>query len=222
MWGNSHEERWSFILKTKNFLQISLAALLALCVTFILVGGGATTVQKADKSFGTVLKKHPAHRIEPGRWSLSSLDGEVLFSWGSVDMGLTADVAPFVAAGLQTAKLKYADKFGLDFASLPFAKAAAVKKDAAAQFSVNLKKLEKYLDYDAKTDTYTLTIANKTEALAAVRWGAKNGAILFAVNPAPLLRAGLNPKVTPRGWKRAAVPFVLPTGRRTETWFVKS
>jgi hypothetical protein len=214
--------------KSKLIISIIAAVVIviALLAAIIWRAGGSLDVLRTDavKSFNTVLKTLPAKGSAETGWSLSAPDGGAALKWDNMSLSLTVDAKPFIAAGLDVSKL---DNFGegeIVYLSPAFDMLNHnVKPTAFEQFKANLKPLRKRLGYHAAMDHYNIEIENGTvfEWAKDLNRHSETGAkqdkdIVFALNPQPLIAAGLKPENV-EGWVYAQVPVEVDS-KMTEAW----
>ncbi len=205
---------------------ISLAAI-------SLAGCGATDVvaKFANESFGAVIAASG-----PGvtwsesdyAWSLASPDGDQLllsadFSRNNAagspadldkpDAEFVFDASPFLAAGLDVAKLPPADgiryeledgMFMIHFELSSDAFAPEAKKTIGSTFADIVKYQRARIGYHEKLDHYGIKLGNGNMFEWAKDMATNDKDIVFVLNPEPLVTAGLDPAMV-AGWVFAKV-----------------
>ena len=218
-------------------MAAAIAAILALSIT----GCGATDVvaKVANTSFAAIITAsgdRVAWYEEDFAWGLSSSDGDqVLFSsdfarnassGGMADMDkpdveFVFDAAPFIAAGLDIARLpliegiKYAiedgtfmyhfelgsDKFGPD-----------AKSSLEATFSEIVQLQRDRIGYHEKLDHYGIKLGNGNMFEWAKDMAKNDKDIVFVLNPEPFIAAGVDPSKI-KGWLLAKVETKNDAGK---------
>lgn len=209
-----------------------ITAALAL-VAGALVGCDATDVvaKFANASFGAVAGasgSRVAWSESDYAWNLSSPEGDELFlsadfsrnnkDGGPADLDkpdaeLSFDARPFLAAGLDVAKIPSADgiryeledgMFMIHFELSSDAFVPEAKDSIGATFAEIVKYQRARIGYHEKLDHYGIKLGNGNMFEWAKDMATNDKDIVFALNPEPLIAAGLNPdKVA--GWVFAKV-----------------
>ena len=212
--------------RTKNAAGGILLALLALaaiaCEKLDVVGNGSI------QSFDQVLR-HVPHLVSADAahkgWSLAAPDGSARFIWSwnyaesPLDVALELDAAPFIAAGLQPerlpshflfrgGKLILGRKLGQERLEYP-GKGEATPL-ASYEHIVKLKRGA--VGYHAQLDHYGVDMGNGNLFEWAKDMRANDKDMVFVLNPAPFIAAGVDPKRID-GWVSAKVTVDDEKGR---------
>lgn len=199
------------------------AAMAAIALAFALAGcaGGDVVGKFAKTSFKAVLdasKDKVAFSQEDESWVLTSPAGdEVLFadnfarnaasSGGMADMEkpdveFTFDAAPFVAAGLDVAKLPMVDgikyqiedgRFMLHFELGNDAFSADAAKSFEATFAEIVRTQRSRIGYHEKLDHYGISLGNGNMFEWAKDMSKNDKDIVWVLNPEPFIAAGVDP-----------------------------
>ncbi|MDR1563450.1 MAG: hypothetical protein LBS74_00635 [Oscillospiraceae bacterium] len=214
--------------KSKVIISISAAAVvvIALLAAIILRAGGSLDVLRTNamQSFDTVLSTLPAKGSAEAGWSLSAPEGGAVLKWDNSSISLTVDAKPFIAAGLEASKLENFSGGEIVYSSPAFDMLNQnIKATASDQFKADIKSLRKRLGYHGAMDHYNIEIENGTvfEWAKDLNKHSETGEkqdkdIVFALNPEPLIAAGLKPENV-EGWAYAQVPVEID-GKMTEVW----
>jgi hypothetical protein len=217
-------------MKSNGIFAIATAAA-ALSLGFI--GCGATDVvgKVANTSFAAIVQAsgdRVAWSEEDAAWVLSSPAGdEVAFSsdfarnaaaGGMADMDkpdveFSFDAAPFIAAGLDLAKLPPAEgikyeiedgRFMLHFELGSEAFSAEAKKSLEATFAEIVKTQRTRIGYHEKLDHYGIKLGNGNMFEWAKDLTKNDKDIVWVLNPEPFIAAGIDPAKI-EGWTFAKV-----------------
>jgi opacity protein-like surface antigen len=177
----------------------------------------------AIRAFGDVLEVFPAEEYEPNRWKLTAPGGGAWFLLDNMNFDLVVDAAPFVAAGADLAKLENVGEHNINpgkdsiyFSSPGFDMLNMNGKDTAMeQFKADIPCVREYLGYHAEMDHYNLDMGG-----AVFEWAkdmsANDKDIVFALDPEPLIAAGVDPEKV-EGWVYTQVP-VMRDGKPAQVW----
>ncbi|WP_062428460.1 hypothetical protein [Treponema endosymbiont of Eucomonympha sp.] len=199
-----------------------LAAALAgaACGRLDVVGAGSKA------AFGAVLDALPAAADgETGGWALSAPDGSAAFIWqpalgaARYDALLAFDAAPFLAAGLDAARLPAniavsggrllaGDSFGVD-------SHGQGEATPLSSYERILKLKRERIGYHTALDHYNVDVGGGNLFEWAKDMSANDKDIVFALNPAPFREAGVDPNRV-EGWVFAKVPAEDANGRRIQ------
>jgi hypothetical protein len=212
----------------------ALAPLAAMAAALLLVAGcsaidvvGTTAVATfqtlLDTVKGSVVMDAPANR-----WVLTSSGGE-RFEWsadfaaGSPNFRISLDASPYLAAGLDPAKLP-AERYSFDAASKVLTLSFDVGKE---KFSYDgtptplgtLKKIVQthraIIGYHAALDHYGFALGDGNMFEWAKDMKKNDKDIVFVLNPEPLRAAGVDPaKIT--GWLFAKIPVKDASGKTVD------
>jgi len=201
----------------KRFLIAGIALLL-----LPLTACAALDVVQTDavRAFGDLLEVFPAEN-DGGLyiWRIAAPDGMALLTWDAVSIDMEIDPQPFVNAGLDMngdwnistngwfsycVQLSYRGHTG----------------PAAEQFGALLREGRKLLGYHAEMDHYNIDLDG-----GMFEWAkdlsANDKDIVFALDPAPFIAAGVDPERV-EGWDYAQVP-VMRDGKTVQVWkFLKT
>lgn len=217
-------------MKIMNVIMFTGSAVIA---AVALAGCGATDVvaKVANTSFGAIAAASDQRVAwsEPDyAWSLSSPNGDQIllssdFSRNNAagtaadldkpDAEFIFDAAPFVAAGLDIAKLPQADgikyeledgKFMLHFELGSDKFAPDAKKSLASTFAEIVKFQRARIGYHEKLDHYGIKLGNGNMFEWAKDMSTNDKDIVFVLNPEPFIAAGVDPSKI-EGWVFAKV-----------------
>lgn len=196
-----------------------------------LVGCSATDVvaKVANTSFAAVVAasgSNVAWSDEDQAWGLSSPKGDQLLlsadfsrnNAGAVDLDkpdgeFVFDAAPFVAAGLDVAKLPATDgikyeledgKFMVHFELGADKFSPEAKKSIGATFAELVKFQRTRIGYHEKLDHYGIKLGNGNMFEWAKDMSTNDKDIVFVLNPEPFIAAGVDPSKI-EGWAFAKV-----------------
>ena len=218
---------------------VTLAAAVSIAAAS-LMGCGATDVvaKVANTSFGAVvgaLPAAPAWSEEDYAWSLASPAGDQLllssdFSRNNAagvadldkpDAEFVFDAAPFLAAGLDIAKLPAADGIKYEIEDGMFMMhfelgadkfSPDAKKSLESTFSELVKFQRTRIGYHEKLDHYGIKLGNGNMFEWAKDMATNDKDIVFVLNPDPFIAAGVDPSRIP-GWSFAKVETKDDTGK---------
>jgi hypothetical protein len=215
-------------------------------MTFMVAGGlavlalsgcGSTDVvaKVANTSFGMVIeasKERVSDTVKEGYWTLASAAGDQVsfstdFARSGPDVEFSFDATPFVAAGLDAAKLKGPEgvSYRLDAGRLVmdfelgsdkvgedrFAEAA--RKSLASTIAEVVRSQRQRVGYHEKLDHYGIKVGGGNMFEWAKDMAKNDKDIVWALNPAPFIAAGLDPtKVA--GWVFAKVESKDASGKK--------
>ncbi len=171
---------------------------------------------------------------ESQAWGLSSPAGDLFLispdfsrnNAGAVDLDksdaeFVFDAAPFVAAGLDVAKLPAADgikyeiedgKFRLHFELGPDKFSPDARKSIAATFAELVKFQRSRVGYHAQLDHYGIKLGNGNMFEWAKDTATNDKDIVFVLNPEPFIAAGIDPAKV-EGWLFAKVETMDESGK---------
>lgn len=214
----------------KLIAAVAAAAVLVVAIIAAVVqtaGGNLDVVGKQSiTSFETILNTIPdnvkADEINGG-WSLSAPDGSVRFIWAKDysqsplhDVMLELDAAPFVSAGLDTEKLpdNYAAYDGMLMVGTKLGMEKPVYEGEAtplAAYEQIVNKHRSFINYHMDMDHYGVKLGGdnmfewaKNMETNTVKNQNQDKDIVFALNPEPLIAAGVDPEKV-EGWVYAPV-----------------
>lgn len=214
----------------KLIAAVAAAAVLVVAIIAAVVqtaGGNLDVVGKQSiTSFETILNTIPdnvkADEINGG-WSLSAPDGSVRFIWAKDysqsplhDVMLELDAAPFVSAGLDTDKLpdNYAAYDGMLMVGTKLGMEKPVYEGEAtplAAYEQIVNKHRSFINYHMDMDHYGVKLGGdnmfewaKNMETNTVKNQNQDKDIVFALNPEPLIAAGVDPEKV-EGWVYAPV-----------------
>jgi len=217
----------------KNGKLIAAVAATAVLVVAIIAavvqtaGGNLDVVGKQSiTSFETILNTIPDNVKEDeinGGWSLNAPDGSVRFIWAKDysqsplhDVMLEFDAAPFVSAGLDTDKLpdNYAAYDGMLMVGTKLGTEKPVNEGEAtplAAYEQIVNKHRSFINYHMDMDHYGVKLGDdnmfewaKNMETNTVKNQNQDKDIVFALNPEPLIAAGVDPEKV-EGWVYAPV-----------------
>jgi len=217
----------------KNGKLIAAVAATAVLVVAIIAavvqtaGGNLDVVGKQSiTSFETILNTIPDNVKEDeinGGWSLNAPDGSVRFIWAKDysqsplhDVMLEFDAAPFVSAGLDTDKLpdNYAAYDGMLMVGTKLGTEKTVNEGEAtplAAYEQIVNKHRSFINYHMDMDHYGVKLGDdnmfewaKNMETNTVKNQNQDKDIVFALNPEPLIAAGVDPEKV-EGWVYAPV-----------------
>lgn len=208
-------------------IGISVAVAAVIMVGVIETAGGSIDVigKKSVASFETLLNALPdqiqSDEADAG-WSLEAPDGSARFIWSwdyeksPLDVMAEFDAQPFINAGLDTTKLP--DNYSVDNGKITVGSdlgSKAVTYDGAADPLASYEELVKdyrsSINYHTAMDHFGVKLGDGN----MVEWArdmetnktsgeAQDKDLVFALNPEPLLNAGVDPEKV-EGWAYATV-----------------
>lgn len=203
----------------------AITLIVAVAVTAVAFAGCAATdiiAKVANTSFGEIILASGS-RVEWSEmdyaWGLSSPNGEQLilssdFSRNNAaDAEFVFDAAPFVASGLDLAKLPAGDgikyeiedgRFMIHFELGPDAFSPDAKKSIESTFAEIVKYQRNRIGYHEKLDHYGIKLGNGNMFEWAKDMSANDKDIVFVLNPEPFIAAGIDPSKID-GWIFAKV-----------------
>ncbi|KEZ86971.1 hypothetical protein [Lacrimispora celerecrescens] len=214
----------------KLIAAVAAAAVLVVAIIAAVVqtaGGNLDVVGKQSiTSFETILNTIPDNVKEDeinGGWSLNAPDGSVSFIWAKDysqsplhDVMLELDAAPFVSAGLDTDKLpdNYAAYDGMLMVGTKLGTEKTVNEGEAtplAAYEQIVNKHRSFINYHMDMDHYGVKLGDdnmfewaKNMETNTVKNQNQDKDIVFALNPEPLIAAGVDPEKV-EGWVYAPV-----------------
>lgn len=214
----------------KLIAAVAAAAVLVVAIIAAVVqtaGGNLDVVGKQSiTSFETILNTIPDNVKEDeinGGWSLNAPDGSVRFIWAKDysqsplhDVMLELDAAPFVSAGLDTDKLPdhYAAYDGMLMVGTKLGTEKPVNEGEAtplAAYEQIVNKHRSFINYHMDMDHYGVKLGDdnmfewaKNMETNTVKNQNQDKDIVFALNPEPLIAAGVDPEKV-EGWVYAPV-----------------
>lgn len=213
-------------MKTKNkiIIVIGLAAIVvvAILIGVLTVTGGTLDVigKEAIISFDKVLNIEGisiiADEMNNG-WALEAPDRTVRFIWSEdysisslYDVMLEVDAQPFLAAGLNPEKLpeNYTFYEGKLIVGVNYGENNFTYADGSTPLSAfeNLKKYYRSeIGYHASMGHYNIALGDGNLFEWAQDMTVNDKDIVFAMNPVPLIDAGVDPKQV-EGWSYVEVP----------------
>lgn len=210
-------------MKTKNkflkVMSIFIVAALALC----LFACNATDAVKNDavNSFSELLQKFEimGYITDINLNILTSPSGTEKFVWGSRVL-ILIDLSEFIDAGLDSSKLAglLADEifdlqgewFEAEMADMPL---VGEYQETTRVIEEIVEKKRDALSYCEATGHFSLSLGNKFAFLWAQNLQTNDADLIFALNPAPFLDAGLNPQLL-ENWRLTEIETA---GERGET-----
>lgn len=212
----------------------SRAGLAVLMSLIILAGSGLAGCASLDvvgqyavTSFGAVLQAADIRADDQsGGWSLSAPDQSARFFWSRdpgrsdpYDLLLAVDAQPFLAAGLDPTRLPsglYKDGqllIGRDLGSQAYP--AEARKTSLDSFAELVREQRPLIGYHETLDHYGVDLGNGNKFEWAKDMARNDKDIVFVLDPAPLLAAGVDPaKVS--GWVFAKVAMKDSRGQPIE------
>lgn len=191
-----------------------LVGLLLLTTACAQLGQGLDVIGKGSLSaFEALLQAAPMEEAGAGAWALAAPDGSARFQWkvdwsGAQDAALSFDAAPFLAAGLDPAKLP--DTYAYDGETLVVgrdlgsnARQPATALEAYAQI---VKLAPDAIGYHSDMDHYGVNLGNGNLFEWAKDMAGNDKDMVFALDPAALIAAGVDPNAV-EGWVFAKVPM---------------
>lgn len=214
----------------KLIAAVAAAAVLVAAIIAAVVqtaGGNLDVVGKQSiTSFETILNTIPENVKEDeinGGWSLNAPDGSVRFIWAKDysqsplhDVMLELDAAPFVSAGLDTDKLPdhYTAYDGMLMVGTKLGTEKPVNEGEAtplAAYEQIVNKHRSFINYHMDMDHYGVKLGDdnmfewaKNMETNTVKNQNQDKDIVFALNPEPLIAAGVDPEKV-EGWVYAPV-----------------
>lgn len=202
---------------TRKFLF--RAALLALLVVggTVLVGCQSTDVvaKQAVTSFATVAENSNTGSDQNEVQTLTAPDGSSTFSWGPSTLAIATDVAPFVAAGLDTNKLP--EGFTLEGETLQLAASITTDEPAEGENGMLTAIVEQNRDllgYHDALGHFGFTIQEGSMFEWAKDAQTNDKDIVWVLNPEPFIEAGVD-VANVEGWVFAKVE-VMMDGKKVE------
>ena len=183
-------------------------------------------VQKdAVRAFDDILSLYPAEH-QDGWYQLTSPDGGAKLAYANDSVVLAVDASPFIDAGLEASETVSIAESVFYKNDLSYALPGwdmlnqNVKDGAAAQFEANAEYIRRNIGYHSAMDHYSIDFGG-----GMFEWAkdiaANDKDIVFALNPEPLIAAGVEPENVD-GWTYALVP-VMRDGKETQVYkFLKS
>jgi hypothetical protein len=213
--------------------KVSILAFLSIFFALSLIGCGGTDVvaKVANSSFKAVIDasgNRVSYSDMEGAWVLQSPAGdEVMFSpdfsrnnaTGSAadmdkpDLEFSFDAAPFLAAGLDLAKMPAVEgiKYEIEEGRLMYhfelgsdAFSAEAKKSLEATFAEIVRTQRARVGYHEKLDHYGIKLGNGNMFEWAKDMAKNDKDIVFVLNPEPFIAAGVDPSKV-QGWAFAKV-----------------
>jgi hypothetical protein len=198
--------------------------ILASCENLDVVGKGSVA------AFDTLLKEIPqaiTSDTENGGWSLSAPDNEVRFFWSKnyaesplYDVMLEFNAAPFIAAGLDAARLPGTVRVAGDklIVGAKLGEETLEYKGGAAPLAsyehiVRLKR--KALGYHGAMDHYGVNLGNGNVFEWAKDMDSNDKDIVFVLNPQPFIAVGVDPEKI-GGWLFTKVTVDDANGKPVE------
>lgn len=202
-------------------------------------GGTVDVIGKASvTSFQEVLNTIPDHVTadeKNGGWSLTAPDGSVRFIWKGdsgkntpYDVMLELQAAPFVSAGLDVHKLpeNYTAGDEMLMVGTRLGTGQSVYEGGAtplAAYEQLVKKQRSFINYHADLDHFGVKLGDgnlfewaKNMETNTVTNQNQDKDIVFVLNPAPLIQAGVVPEKV-QGWVYTPVS-VMENGKTTEVY----
>jgi hypothetical protein len=212
--------------RTIPLVLLAAAALLfAGCAALDVVG------RTAVSTFQALLEAEPGSVTRggaPDRWVFTSPGGERFewsldFSSAGPDFLVVFDAAPFIAAGLEPAKLP-ADRYAFDAAAgtlvLSFeagGRAFTYRGDATplGTFRTIVGAYRPMIGYHAALDHYGIALGGGNMFEWAKDLSTNDKDIVFVLDPGPFIAAGVDPGRI-EGWGFAKVPVMDASGKPVE------
>ncbi|MDR2647123.1 MAG: hypothetical protein LBB67_03250 [Oscillospiraceae bacterium] len=211
-------------MKKTSLLLILLvcAALFTSCSTLDVVK------EDAGRAFSEILQVSPAQKKDDW-WLITAPDAAACLAISNDTIWMVVDASPFIAAGLDVSALDYFSETIFYAETLTFSLPAwdaenkNVKDSASAQFIADLDFMRGSLNFHTQMDHYGIKFGdgNMFEWAKDLKTNGYNNAtqdkdIVFALNPEPLIEAGLNPQQV-AGWNYAQVE-VDENGETVQVW----
>ncbi len=194
---------------SKPILIISLAAALLFLFTgcgqlakdLDIIGQGSVT------AFETLLSAVPPAAEAAGGWSLSAPDGSAKIRWGgNQGPALVVDAAPFLAAGLDVAKLP--ESYAYDGQSLHIGARLDVDASASATaleaYEAIVRQAPAVIGFHGEMNHFGLSVGNGNLFEWAQDMDANDKDMVFALDPDALAAAGVD-SADVAGWTLATV-----------------
>jgi hypothetical protein len=162
-------------------------------------------------TFNAMLEQLPV-TATPQFWTITAPDGEAKLMWNGGAVMMKVEAAPFIAAGLDVAQLPNVANGEIEF-NYVFASGEQEKTTPEADGKKMIMLGRDAIGYHAALGHYGVTIeqGNLFEWAANMQTNDKD--IVFALNPEPLMAAGVRPAEVD-GWTLAVVPVDV-NGRPT-------
>jgi len=201
----------------KKILLAAIALTLSNCSNLDVVKTDAV------RAFGDILKILPAEG-DSSEWVMTAPGNTAWFRWKNQEIKIIVDAQPFISAGLDLSKLEneVVDENMLVYSS-PLSNAP--ERDAPLKlFEKNVEFLRTSLGYHPEMDHYNFTLENGNifEWAKDLSTNGTNGKnqeldIVFALNPEPLIAAGVDTEKLEGGWTYTQVPVDID-GKPTKVW----
>jgi len=173
-----------------KFSCFIMALLLALpgCTALDVVGNDAT------RAFGDILSTIPAEAVQAGGWSIASPDNAAWLEWDEAGLRMIVAAEPFINAGLMVDLPLGGDSAAHRLVySTPALIRPAPGADPLGQFQILTQSLRDSIGYHMETDRYHFMIEDKTMLEWAKTITANGPLVVFILDSAPLLEAGVRP-----------------------------
>jgi len=201
----------------KKILLAAIALTLSNCSNLDVVKTDAV------RAFGDILKILPAEG-DSSEWVMTAPGNTAWFRWKNQEIKIIVDAQPFISAGLDLSKLEneVVDENMLVYSS-PLSNAP--ERDAPLKlFEKNVEFLRTSLGYHPEMDHYNFTLENgnifewaKDLSINGTTGKNQELDIVFALNPEPLIAAGVDTEKLEGGWTYTQVPVDID-GKPTKVW----
>jgi hypothetical protein len=188
---------------------------IALLVLVIVTACGKLDVVGADsaRAFGEVLKVLPPDDAGYG-WSISAPLDSALFVWRGERASISFDASPFIEAGLDTSKLSNINDGKIVF-TRDFQKADIERTNPLEDYRRIVSIARNAIGYHAALDHYNIDLGGGNMFEWAKDMGTNDKDIVFVLNPAPFIEAGVDPNAID-GWVYTKVPSMDANGKEIE------
>ncbi len=217
---------------------VVLIAIAALLFAILDTAGGKLDVigEGSIEAFEKILQTVP-NQVQTANtnrgWSLLAPDGTARFIWSEnygntqYDVLFELDAQPFIDAGLDTAKLpeNYTVNDGMLLVGADLGNDATVEGEATplAAYEQIAREHRESVSYHMAMDHYTLDLGDgnafewaKDLDMSAATGESQDKDIVFALNPEPLIAAGVNPESV-EGWVYSQVEM-HEHGKSLKVW----
>ena len=199
--------------------RILIMAVFVLAITMAACSPSLSKQEKdAVKAFGDVLTRLPAEEKD-GWFQLTSPDGGAKFVFRNDNSELVVDALPFIVAGLDSMALDNVYKSIFYKSGLSFRLPSwdmlnrNVKDTALEQFEADMRYFK--TNYNDDHGHYGINFSDAMFEWAKDITGNKHG-IIFALNPEPLIAAGVDPERV-EGWSYVQISVELD-GQTEQVW----
>ena len=204
--------------------KIAIAVLIILMASLIFCLLLNAERKDAARAFGDVIDLYSVEEYAPHRWRLAAPDETAWVAFDNMSIAMVVDADPFIAAGADLSKLGNVAEHYLNqgeesiyFPSPSFDMLNQHIKDSpTAQFEHDLKALRKYISFNKATGSYSLSCGEGNTFEWAQDINGAHSDIVFALNPEPLIAAGVDPENV-EGWDYVQV-FIEINGKTEQVW----